>query len=216
MGQIVLHPLPHPNTNNNNTNNNNNVSVSAGAGESEREVGESHNQVLIRSEAERVYSRLRAQMLSSSLSHSESHQQQQRQQRQQQDDSIFFDASDLFTTRMSSLTSQWLPLFQRSFTLVKDLLRRRFEEVVEISIADLTDDASVGMPSFSSLVAAIIDKAIDECSLSVEERVEEILRREESPLSLASGGGEVLENIRRKRVERFKSKVEDVIEVSWI
>lgn len=99
---------------------------------------------------------------------------------------------------------------------MKDLLRRRFEEVVEISIADLTDDASVGMPSFSSLVAAIIDKAIDECSLSVEERVEEILRREESPLSLASGGGEVLENIRRKRVERFKSKVEDVIEVSWI
>lgn len=34
-------------------------------------------------------------------------------------DSIFFDASDLFTKKMSTLTAQWFPLFQKSFALVK-------------------------------------------------------------------------------------------------
>ncbi|GMH95496.1 hypothetical protein TL16_g13175 [Triparma laevis f. inornata] len=170
-----------------------------------RDGRDSPKQVLIRSEAEKIYSNLRSKMLSlSQQNHSNS--------TTTTNDSIFFDASDLFTTKMSTLTAQWFPLFQKSFALVKDLLRLRFSEVVRTSIVEITGSAHVTMPAFSSLVSSMIEKAIDECGVVVEERVEEILRREESPLSLVSGGGEVLEHIRRERVEKFKAKVEDVIE----
>ena len=147
----------------------------------------------IRSLLDRVYFRMRSEMMSSISSVS----------RNQSDDcaSVLFDIGSIFQSRMVGQVAVWRPVVDRVIEEISHIFLSTTREIAVRIARESLGDSGECMPNFTLCVRDHIASAVERCCDNVRERVEEIICVEVSSVSLTFNNREVISGVNERRKE---------------